>query len=156
MIAVAGGASLRRAMGRVWAARLGAGCRAGRGDVAELAAVVALGPEALRGALGRDVAEVAAVEALLAAARLLGLLGVGVLGLGAVAADVAHLAAVVARLAAGATGATAAGGGRATALGAVALEVADLSANVARPVSHYYICAGRRRKIMGREKQRSG
>jgi hypothetical protein len=70
-----------------------AGLRARAGDVAELAAVVALGAEAAGRALGRDVAEVAAVEALLAAAGLLGGLGVGVGGVRAVAADVAGLAA---------------------------------------------------------------
>jgi hypothetical protein len=46
--------------------------RASRRDVAELAAVVALGAEARGWALRRNVAEVAAVEALLAAARGLG------------------------------------------------------------------------------------
>jgi len=113
-----------------------AGLGARAGDVAELAAVVALGAEAAGRALRGDVAEVAAVEALLAAAGLLGGLRVRVRRLGAVAADVADLAAVPARLAAAAaTVAAAATAGRrrrAGVLRAVPLQVTDLTADMAR------------------------
>ena len=69
--------------------------RAVRADVAERAAVVALGALARVGAVLRDVADLAAVVALGAAAAALGLLGVRVLRLRAVARDVADVAAVV-------------------------------------------------------------